>query len=329
MSGPAVRTGSAVDLLLDAGVLAATPTCEWQGWSAVIAHSGIAILPWRAHARAALAAAVGHQAEPPPSGAFQQAVVRIGKGRAATEADLAAAWQALAPGGRLLIVGTNDIGISTWAKRLAAQIGVAGEVLANRAHGRVVAFPRTAAVLPSPASTVVPLPDGTPLQVAPGVFSGDGLDGGTRLLLQAIAELDLPADFCGKIVDVGCGAGHLGVAAARRWPAAAVTMLDADARAVACARHNAHGYPITVAWWDDHDAWPVTDADVALMNPPCHAGTSVDLSVARRLFGLVDARRLLVVANRQLAYEADLQRLGAVDCVAEDGRFKVLSVTRF
>ncbi len=315
--------------MLDAGVLTATPTCEWQGWSTVAVHSGTAILPWRAHARAAQAAAVFNQSEAPLPGTFQQAVVRIGKGRAATEADLAAAWLALVPSGRLLISGTNDVGISTWAKRLAAAIGVPGDILVNRAHGRVVAFPRTPVALPSPSLTVVSLPDGTPLHVAPGVFSGDGLDGGTALLLQVIAELDLPADFAGKIVDVGCGAGHLGVAAARRWPAANVTMLDADARAVACARRNAHGYPITVAWWDDHDVWPVADADVVVMNPPCHAGTSIDLSVARRLFGIVKARRLLVVANRQLAYEADLQRLGTVDCVAEDGRFKVLSVTCF
>jgi 16S rRNA G1207 methylase RsmC len=71
------------------------------------------------------------------------------------------------------------------------------------------------------------------------------------------------------------------------------------------------------------------DAELALLNPPCHAGTSLDLTAARRLFGVIQARRLLVVANRQLAYEADLQRLGDVVRIAEDSRFKVLSVTRF
>ena len=349
MSGPALRSRTSDDLLLDAGVLQPVPTCEWHGWSSVEAHGGSAILVWRQQARAAAAAGVEHHCQAPLTRTFSQVVVRIGKGRAATEADLAAAWQVLVPGGRLLLVGSNDVGIATWAKRVAAAIGVAGEVLANRAHGRVVAFTRcrthTSAVLPNPAPSIVPLPDGTPLQVAPGVFSADGLDGGTRLLLQAIAECDLPADFSGKIVDVGCGAGHLGVAAARRWPAAGVTLLDADARAVACARANVQGTPIRVAWWDEDDAWPVVgpvvgsvvgsvvgqevDAELALLNPPCHAGTSLDLTAARRLFGVIQARRLLVVANRQLAYEADLQRLGEVVRIAEDSRFKVLSVTRF
>ena len=329
MSGPAAFAGSAADLVLDAGVLSDVPTCEWHGWGAVVGRGGIAVVPWRAQARAATAARVANQVDAHGLSGFAQAVVRIGKGRAATEADLCAAWQALAPAGRLLIVGTNDVGIRTWAKRMAELSGVPGEVLANRAHGRVVAFPYTSAILPLPTPSMVPLPDGTPVQVAPGVFSSDGLDGGTQLLLQALAEVDLPPDFRGNIVDVGCGAGHLGLAAARRWPAARVTMLDADARAVSCAQGNVTTDQFVVTWWDEFDPWPVPDADLVLMNPPCHAGTSLDLSLARRLFACASAQRLLVVANRQLAYEDDLRCLGEVACVADDGRFKVLSVVRF
>ena len=334
MSGPAAIGGAASDLVLDAGVLMDVPTCEWQGWGAVVGRGGMAVLPWRSQARAATAARVTNQVDALGMSGFAQAVVRIGKGRLATEADLSSAWQALAPSGRLLIVGTNDVGIATWAKRLAEQIGVPGEVLANRAHGRVVAFPRTSATLPRPSPRMVPLPDGTALQVAPGVFSSDGLDGGTKLLLQVLSEVELPPDFAGNIVDVGCGAGHLGLAAARRWPAAQVTLLDADARAVACAQANIPAAGLagprpTVTWWDEFDPWPVSDADLVLMNPPCHAGTTLDLSIARRLFACAIGQRVLVVANRQLAYEDDVRRIGEVECVADDGRFKVLSVVRF
>ena len=340
MSGPATQPLVADDLLCDEGVLHAVATCEWHGWNAVARLGGIAVLPWRAAARAAQAADVQVIAPVIASAAtrYAQVVVRIGKGRAATAADLAAAWQVLAPGGRLVISGTNDVGISTWAKRVSLLLGVSGTVLANRAHARVVAFERSANTqvtddrFTRPADTLVPLPDGTPLQVAPGVFSGDGLDGGTKLLLDALKNVDLGADFRGKIVDVGCGAGHLGIAAARQFPLASVTMLDADARAVACATANVHSacpqVRTQVQWWDDYDAWPVPDADLGLLNPPCHAGTTVDLTAARRLFSVAQARQLLMVANRQLAYEADVRRLGAVTCVAENERFKVLSVVR-
>ncbi len=320
MSGAPAPADPADDLLLDEGVLEPVPTVEFHGWSTVARHGGTAVLPWRAHARGA-----GDLPQQPSAGGltgFRQGVVRIGKGRAATEADLAAAWAAIAPGGRLLIAGFNDVGIATWAKRLAEHLGAPGTVLANRARGRVVAFARTSAVLSAPAPTTVPLPDGTPLSVAPGVFSGDGLDGGTRALLAVLAQESDAA----SVVDVGCGAGHLGRAAQGRFPEAKVWLLDADARAVACARANVPGGE--VRWWDDQDPWPAGEVDLALLNPPCHAGSVVDLGIARRLFAVVRARRLLVVANRQLAYEDDLAALGALDVRLDDGRFKVLEITR-
>lgn len=323
MSGAPPAADAADDLLLDEGVLEPVPTVEFHGWSVVARHGGTAVLPWRAHARAA-----GDLPQQPSAAGlaglagFRQAVVRIGKGRAATEADIAAAWTALAPDGRLLIAGFNDIGIATWAKRLAARLGAPGTVLANRARGRVVAFSRTSAALIAPAPTTVPLPDGTPLTVAPGVFSGDGLDGGTQALLTVLAE----ESDASSVADVGCGAGHLGLAAQRRFPAARVWLLDADARAVACAQANLPGGE--VRWWDDQDPWPAGEVDLALLNPPCHAGSALDLGIARRLFAVVRARRLLVVANRQLAYEDDLAALGTLEMRLDDGRFKVLEITR-
>lgn len=326
MSGAPTPADPADDLLLDDGVLEPVTTVEFHGWSAVARHGGTAVLPWRAHARAA--ADLSQQPSAEGLAGFRQAVVRIGKGRAATEADLAAAWAALAPDGRLLIAGFNDIGIATWAKRLAERLGAPGTVLANRARGRVVAFTKGAGErwsggAGSPqAPTVVPLPDGTPLMVAPGVFSGDGLDGGTQALLTVLAE----ESDATSVADVGCGAGHLGLAAQRLFPTAKVWLLDADARAVACARGNVPG--AEALWWDDQDPWPAGEVDLALLNPPCHAGNAVDLGAARRLFAVVRAKRLLVVANRQLAYEDDLAALGTLTVRLDDGRFKVLEITR-
>lgn len=331
MSGPAALADFSADLVGDPGALTEVPTVEWHGWQAVARTGGVAVVTWRSQARAAAAAGIVNQQSSAGLCGFAQAVVRIGKGRDATLADLAAAWQALAPGGRLLIAGQNDIGIATWAKRLSALLGVSGTILVNRGHGRVVEFPRNHAVLPAVPPACVQLPDGRPLSVDPGVFSADGLDEGTALLLDVLATWTSPNEGpIARIVDVGCGAGHLGIAAATRWPSAEVLLLDADARAVACAAANATGSPtITVTWWDDQDPWPWPDADLALLNPPCHAGSLFDLTVARRLFAVTKARHVLVVANRQLAYEADLHRLGELRQVADNGRFKVLELTRF
>jgi 16S rRNA (guanine1207-N2)-methyltransferase len=324
MSGAPALPEGAADLALDPGVLTPDPTLEFHGWTAAAQTAGTAILTWRSHAREA--AGVSQAPTADGLGAFRQVVVRIGKGRKATEADLSAAWSHLAPGGRLVLIGHNDVGIATWAKRTAVAIGQPGSVLANRAHSRAVAFTRLPDAednaLPPPAASLVPLPSGRAVAVAPGVFSGDGLDAGTALLLSCLAEQPTPAG----VADVGCGAGHLGIAAAELWPAAHIRLLDADHRAVVCARGN---LPTAEChWWDELDLWPAPEVDLALLNPPCHAGTASDVSAARRLFAAVRARRLLVVANRQLPYEADLARLGALRQVADDGRFKVLEMSR-
>ena len=49
-----------------------------------------------------------------------------------------------------------------------------------------------------------------------GVFCRDGLDMGTRILLEALPELS------GRILDLGCGWGPVGCCMAARWPQAEI-----------------------------------------------------------------------------------------------------------
>src|SRR5438270_14080097 len=67
----------------------------------------------------------------------------------------------------------------------------------------------------------------------PGVFSAKGLDAGTRLLIERV-------DLTGAtlVADLGCGAGPLGIAAAKVAPTAHVHLLDEHLRAVDVARDN-------------------------------------------------------------------------------------------
>jgi 16S rRNA (guanine1207-N2)-methyltransferase len=332
MSGPSQAPED--DLAGDPGVLAPEPVFEVGGWSAVARIGGAALLHWRGEALRA-ASQVRVVDAPPATPSFSQALVRIGKGRAATAADLASAWSALLPGGRLLVVGHNEVGITALGRRLQEQLGQPAQVLANRARGRVLAFTRSDRALDPPAAGEVPLGDGSgsTLAVLPGVFSGDDLDHGTALLQAELARRPPAA----QVVDLGCGAGHLGLAAAKRWPQARVWLGDADLRAVRSTRLNASRLGVTdrctVAWWDAGEALPATAVDLALVNPPCHAGVAVSLATARRLFQVASASlgpqgELLVVANRRLPYEADLAALGSLEVVTQEGGFKVLALRR-
>lgn len=353
MSGPSRPLAEADDPALDAGVLRDGPVHEWHGWQAVLRHGGTAVLPWRGDHLAATAAGIATVGNGGDlrSGSCSQALVRIQKGRDATWHDLAMAWRAVAVGGRLLVTGDNDLGIATWVKRLSKLLDQPGEVLANHSRARVAAFVRT----PQPEALAISTGDDLvllwpstwerrlqPAQVgvaAPtitvpaGVFSHGELDGGTALLCTQLAD-EPPAE---RVLDLGCGAGHLGLHALLRWPAAHAWFVDADARAVAAVQRNLGDLQLTaratVTWWDAAEPLPATGFDLIVCNPPCHAGKANDYTVAQMMFrqavaALADGGRLLVVANRQLPYEDQLYALGALDISVPQGGFKILSVRR-
>ena len=334
---------SAVEALEDPGVLLAEPCLEFGGSRAVEARGGIAVLPWRDTFLAAVAAGLAAQplADGIPVGAYGQAVVHLQKGRAATVADLAAAWRLLPLGGRLLVCGDNDLGIATFLKRLGEDLGQPSELVANRAHGRIACFQRGERPPPEvPASTDVPLlppaARGEPgadvmLAVAPGVFSADGLDGGTAALLGCLSQCPPPQ----RVLDLGCGAGHLAIAALVRWPRCVAVLADGDHRAVVCATANLARLGLAeraqVAWWDAREAAPARAIDLALVNPPFHRGQAVDLAPAKAMFralgeALAPGGRALVVANRTLPYERDLASLGRVHVARQDSGFKVIQL---
>ena len=67
------------------------------------------------------------------------------------------------------------------------------------------------------------------------LFSSFQVDEGSDLLLRTIE----PASPPGRILDLGCGVGVLGITLALRYPEASVVMADVNLLAVRYARHNA------------------------------------------------------------------------------------------
>ncbi len=103
-----------------------------------------------------------------------------------------------------------------------------------------------------------------------GVFSRDGLDRGTEVLLDALPELS------GRVLDLGCGWGAVGVALGAKYPALEIVMTDINQRAVDLARRNlaANGVRAEVVQGDGFAA--VEGAfDAIITNPPIRAGKAV------------------------------------------------------
>ena len=103
-----------------------------------------------------------------------------------------------------------------------------------------------------------------------GVFSADGLDLGTRVLLR---ESPLPSGPV-RLLDLGCGWGAIAIGLARQCPQARVDAVDVNPRALALCRENAQrlGIADRVVVRAPDDVAPETRYDEIWSNPPIRIG---------------------------------------------------------
>ena len=104
-----------------------------------------------------------------------------------------------------------------------------------------------------------------------GVFSRGHVDFGSRVLAE-----NLPA-LTGRVLDLGCGYGFLGLAAKLLHPGIGELVLcDVNTRALGLARRNAErlGLPATIL---ESDGFAAVEGrfDAILTNPPVRAGKAV------------------------------------------------------
>ena len=164
-------------------------------------------------------------------------------------------------------------------------------------------------------------------QTDSGVFSREGLDRGTELLLEAIV-----VGPCESILDLGCGYGPIGIVAARLSGGGHVILTDVNERAVALARANIAANGLRNAEVRIGDIYaPVEDMafDHILCNPPIRAGRGiVDRIIAEAPSHLLEGGNFWLVARtRQGADTIRLRMRNAfdnADVVKRGSGFKVL-----
>jgi 16S rRNA (guanine1207-N2)-methyltransferase len=119
-------------------------------------------------------------------------------------------------------------------------------------------------------------------QTDANVFSRDRVDPGTSLLIKA---MQVPA--AGNVLDLGCGYGPVGIAAAKVAPGASIYMVEINERAAALARANVARNEVgnaEVRVGDGLAAVAGIAFDVVLTNPPIRAGKQV-------IYAMVDGAR--------------------------------------
>ena len=173
-----------------------------------------------------------------------------------------------------------------------------------------------------------------------GIFCAERLDIGTRFFLQHLPERLPEGAGPARILDLGCGNGVVGTAAALAHPGAEVLFADESYQAVASAEAT---YLANVPEGGGKAGFAVGDGtagisdesiDLVLNNPPFHSHQATTDATARRMFtGARDVLRpggeLLVVGNRHLGYHVRLRRIfGNCEVIAADPKFVVLRAVK-
>lgn len=174
---------------------------------------------------------------------------------------------------------------------------------------------------------------GRPLRFAtqPGVFSADGPDEGSLLLLDAVVPTVKPHM---TVLDLGSGVGLIGLALAGLVPRGEVWMVDSDIRAVRLAEANVRTNRIEnaqVVLGDiTRDLPERLRFDLVVSNPPTHSGKEVLASfVSEAQHVLRPGGSMYLVVNRLLSVKSMLvESFGEAEQVARHRGFIVLRAVK-
>lgn len=262
-------------------------------------------------------------------------VAHLPRGRDLGEEFIRVAWERLEPGGRFYLAGAKQTGIVT-------RVATTGEWFGNVEMVATTANYRVARALKRPGSA--PPPPSTYHQYTvsqfqarerrweyvskPGVFGRKGLDGGTKRLL---AHLEVRSGE--RVLDLGCGAGMVGLVCSGLTDLEGVVMVDDSLPAVRAAQrtieHNR--LPRAVARLSDAGSAVIGERfDVVATNPPFHLGSDVEFDTARQF--VEDSRdvlgtkgRLYLVGNSFLSHDQVMEGMfRRVDEIHRDRFFRVL-----
>ncbi|MCE0490472.1 16S rRNA (guanine(1207)-N(2))-methyltransferase RsmC [Pantoea sp. Mb-10] len=224
----------------------------------------------------------------------------------------------------IFVVGENRSGVRSAEGMLDAWATLEKIDSARRCglyHGRLDTQP---SFDPSRFGHTYPLDDLT-IHTLPGVFSRDGLDMGSDLLLSTLTP-----HTKGKVLDVGCGSGVLATVLAQHSPKVRLWLCDVHAAALEASKATLAANGLEGEVFASNVFSDVTGRfDLILSNPPFHDGMQTSLDAAQALIRgalkhLNSGGELRIVANAFLPYPQILdEAFGNHEVLAQTGRFKV------
>jgi 16S rRNA (guanine1207-N2)-methyltransferase len=309
----------------------------------------------------------------PTGEGYDLALVLAGRHRGENELRLSEAIGRVKPDGLIVMAGDKTDGVGSLRDRLARGEDRLAAAIARKDRPSPIVETRDGRIIDQerlfgPARTVVPLgghmskhhgvvfwlrrtPEAEafakrtrewyanwPLtdrrfRTAPGMFSHDRVDPGSKLLAEA-----LPADICGRVADFCAGWGYLSAEIAAHCPKmTALDLYEADFASLEAAKANLATVrsPAIQYFWHDLLSEPVEARyDAIVMNPPFHQRRAAEPEIGSRLIAvaakaLKSRGRLFLVANKGLPYERALAApFAEFRQIAADNAFKVFAAIR-
>ncbi len=259
-----------------------------------------------------------------PHERYAMAIVSLPRAKTQARALIAEAFAVSS--GPVVIDGQKTDGADGLLREIRKRVNVQGPI--SKAHGKLFW------VEPGMADFFADWEEGPALTdggfwTAPGVFSADGVDLASALLVDA-----LPEKMAGHVADLGAGWGFLSAHVLTRDTVEAVHLVEAGYMALDCARHNVTDERARFHWADATTWEPPHRMDMVVMNPPFHTTRTAEPAIGQAFVAaaarvLTANGTLWMVANRHLPYEAELKKWFLdVEEIGGDARFKLFCARR-
>ena len=162
-----------------------------------------------------------------------------------------------------------------------------------------------------------------------GVFSPKRIDKGTRLLVENVIIPD-----SGRLLDLGCGYGVVGIAIAKSNPNLEVWMTDINERAVILTKKNLKLNEVKNALVKFGDLYETVEGigfNVVVSNPPISAGmrriVKPMVEGAHKALESQGSLQMVVQSNKGGRALADMMEscFGGIEIIARGGGYRVLA----
>ncbi len=155
-----------------------------------------------------------------------------------------------------------------------------------------------------------------------GVFSKNGLDFGTRTLLENLEKIT------GDVLDLGCGWGPIGIYIAKKYDLK-VDMIDVNLRSIELAKKNGNLNKVKINVFESDGFQNIKKKyDYIVTNPPIRVGKKIlyDLLFTAQQYLKENGQLWLVINKDQGAKSliSDLQKAYTVEVVCKNKGFFII-----